>query len=273
MNRILLTPDYEEAARNLEGRFPSPLHVRKTLTETTEGRTKDGIVRVVLACNVIPAPLHKLAYELWNVVNELPDKRPTAVGSESLPRTTGDGMLSGRKGVPKETLRVLRRQGTAQGILGYLDATPSQTCHRTPLTKLHPEMLEGNERLIKLVDELYKTYRPDSYERQRVEIEKVPMWRLWQTVFSTIYLARNFRTAYHFDSGNVKGVMTALMPMGTFAGGELILPRWGLAIGFRPGDVLFFDSTEILHGNLPFQGSRLSAAYYCERNIANCGRK
>jgi len=272
MNRILLTPDDQEAVMNLEGKFPSPSHVRKTLTETTEARTKDGIVRAVLACNVIPTAFHKLAFELWNNVKELPDKRPTAVGSASLPRIKSDGMLSGHKGVSKLTLKVLRKQGTAQGILGYLDATPSQACHRTPLTKRHPEMLEGNEHLIKLVDELYKFYRPDSYERQRVEIEKVPMWRLWQTVFSTIYLARNFRTAYHFDSGNVKGVMTALMPMGTFAGGELILPRWRLAIDFRPGDVLFFDSTEILHGNLPFQGPRLSAAFYCERHIADCGR-
>jgi len=272
MRRILLTPENEQAVKSLEGRFPSPLHVRKTLTETTEARTKDGIVRVALACNVIPTAFHKLAYELWKNVNELPDNRPAAVGSASLPRIMDDGMLSGRKGVPKQTLRVLRKQGSAQGILGYLDATQSQACHRTPLTKRHPEMLEGNERLIKLVDELYRFYRPDSYARQRVEIEKVPMWRLWQTVFSTIYLARNFRTAYHFDSGNFKGVMTALMPMGTFTGGELVLPRWGLAIGFRPGDVLFFDSTEILHGNQPFQGSRLSAAYYCERDIADCGK-
>src|ERR1700733_11495055 len=253
MNRILLTPDYEKTVKDLEGRFPSRLHAPKTLTDSTEARTKDGIVRVVLACNVIPTALHKLAYELWNNVNQLPDDRPTAVGSASLHRIKTDGMLSGRRGVPKLTLKALRKQGTAQGMLGYLDATPRQACHRTPLTKHHPEMLEGNERLIKLVDALYKLYRPDSYERQRVEIEKVPMWQLWQTVFSTIYLARNFRTAYHFDSGNVKGVMTALMPMGTFTGGQLILPRWRLAIGFRPGDVLFFDSTEILHGNLPFQ--------------------
>ena len=101
MKRILLTRDDEKAVKSLEGRFPSPLHVRKTLTETTEARTKDGIVRVVLACNVIPTAFHKLAYELWKNVNELPDNRPAAVGSASLSRIKGDGMLSGRKGVPK----------------------------------------------------------------------------------------------------------------------------------------------------------------------------
>jgi len=268
---ILLTPDYEEAVRNLEGRFPAPSHVRKRLTVSTKARTGDGIVRVVLACNVIPTAFHKLAYELWNTVSQLPDNRPAAVGSPSLRRIKSDGLLSGRTGVSKQTLEALRKRGTAYGMLGYLDETPSEACHRTPLTKAHPEMLEGNERLIKLVDELYRFYLPDVYERQRVEIAKVPLWRLWDTVFSTIYLARNFRTAYHFDSGNLKGVMTALMPMGNFTGGELVLPRWCLSIAFKPGDILFFDSPAILHGNLPIDGPTLSAAYYCESDIAECG--
>jgi hypothetical protein len=271
MKRILLTRDHQDAVKDLEGKFPSSSHVRKTLMESTEARTKDGIVRVFLACNVIPTALHKLAYELWNAVDELPDNRPAAVGSASLRRIKDDGMLSGRRGVPKQTLRALRKRGTAQGLLGYLDASSNEACHRTPLTKDHPEMLKGNERLIKLVDELYKLYAPAPYERQRAEIEEVPQWRLWGTVFSTIYLARNFRTAYHYDPGNLKGVMTALMPMGNFTGGELVLPRWRLSVAFRPGDVLFFDSTEILHGNLPFKGHRLSAAFYCERRIGDCG--
>src|SRR4029077_7399366 len=91
--------------------------------------------------------------------------------------------------------------------------------------------------------------------------EKVQSWRLWETVFSTIYLAKNFRTAYHFDGGNLKGVMTALMPMGDFKGGELVFPRWRYAIGFRPGDLLLFNSAEILHGKFPFEGDRLCRAF------------
>ena len=270
MNRILLTPDYEEAVRSLEGRFPSRTHVSKTLTATTEGRTKDGAIGLVLASNVIPTALHKLAYELWHDVKQLPDNRVSAVGSASLLRTNSDGRLSTRTGVPKQTLEKLKERGIAQGILGYLDAPPNEACRRTPLTKAHAEMLDGNKSLIRLVDELYKYYVPEFYERQLFEIANVPDWRLWDTVFSTIYLARNFRTAYHFDSGNLKGVMTALMPMGNFTGGELVLPRWRLSIAFKPGDVLFFDSPALLHGNLPIEGQRLSAAFYCERHIARC---
>jgi hypothetical protein len=272
MRTILLTHDYEEAAKGLEGKFPSPSHVRKTLTKDTKLIAKDGTVCALLLRDVIPTPLHKLAYELWSTVDQLPDNRVTAVGTASLFRRNSDGNLGKRRGVVESVKKILRERNTAHGLIGYLDAAPDHRCHRTPLTSEHPEMLEGNERLIKLVDELYKFYLGPFYRKQRAEIEKVPPWRLWETVFSTIYLAKNFRTAYHFDGGNLKGVMTALMPMGNFTGGELVFPRWRYAIGFRPGDLLFFNSAEILHGNLPIFGERLSAAFYCERHIAECGK-
>lgn len=132
-------------------------------------------------------------------------------------------------------------------------------------------MLEGNQRLINLVDDLYRKHARLFYAKQKSEVERAPQWRLWKTTFTTIYLAKNFRTAYHRDTGNLLGVFTALMPMGKFAGGELVLPRWRVAIAFKPGDLLLFDPQQ-LHGNLPFEGERLSAAFYCERRIAECGQ-
>ncbi len=41
-----------------------------------------------------------------------------------------------------------------------------------------------------------------------------------------------------------------------------MLPRFRIAIGFLPGDVLFFDPSQ-LHGNLQFKGERISMALYC----------
>jgi len=76
--------------------------------------------------------------------------------------------------------------------------------------------------------------------------------------------------AHAGNGGNLRGVMTALIAMGNFEGGALVLPRWWRAISLRPGDLLLFDPQN-LHGNLPFQGERLSAAFYCERRIADCG--
>jgi hypothetical protein len=108
---------------------------------------------------------------------------------------------------------------------------------------------------------------PRCYTTQRTVVDQVPRWRLWDTVFTTIYIAKNFRTAYHRDTGNMRGVMSALMAMGRFTGGELILPRWRIAIAIMPGDLLLFDPQQ-LHGNLPFEGERLSAIFYCADGIA-----
>ncbi len=271
MNTLLLRRDYREATVGLERQFPDHSHVRQTLDEDTKVIVPDGRISAVLLCNAIPPARHRLAYELWKTVDELPSNRATAVGSPSLPRPRKDGTLSERRVVPKNVLGVLQAQGVGQGTLGYLDATPDQPCHKTPLSIRRPELLDGNRPLIELVDALYRQHTPTFYAKQRAEVEKVPRWRLWHTAFTTIYIAKNFRTAYHTDSGNLPGVMSAIMPMGKFTGGELVLARWRIAIAFKPGDLLLFDPQQ-LHGNLPFEGERLSAVFYCERRIADCAK-
>ena len=120
------------------------------------------------------------------------------------------------------------------------------------LSSEHPEMLSDTKPLIKLVDALYAHHLPAFYALQRAEVKKAP-GRLWHTAFSSIYIAKNFRTAYHVDRGNLLGTMTAIMPLGKFTGGELVLPRWRIAFAYKPGDLLFFDPQQ-LHGNLPFKG-------------------
>jgi hypothetical protein len=267
---LSLRRDFHEATVGLERKFPDSSHVRQTLDEDTKLIVPDGTISAVLLCNAIPPARYKLAYELWRAVDELPSNRATAVGSPSLPRLKNDGTLGDRRAVPKSVLDILRMQGVGQGTLGYFDATPDQPCHRTPLSIRRPELLDGNRPLIELVDGLYRQHASALYAKQRAEVAMVPRWRLWNTVFSTIYLAKNFRTAYHTDSGNLLGVFSALMPMGKFTGGELVLPRWRIAFAFKPGDLLLFDPQQ-LHGNLPFEGERLSAILYCERRIAECG--
>jgi hypothetical protein len=271
MKTVLLKHDFREATRSLKGQFPDPSHIRRTIKERTKLIEGNGIIVAVFLCNVIPPALHKLAYQLWRTVNELPSNRGTAVGTSLLPRIRGDGTLGQRRVVPKSVVSILKAQGARQGTLGYFDATADQPCHKTPLSNDQPEMRDGNRPLIELVDALYKRHMPALYARQWAEVAKVPRWRLWNTAFSTIYIAKNFRTAYHADSGNLPGVFSALMPMGRFGGGELVLPRWRIAFALKPGDLLLFDPQQ-LHGNLPFRGERLSAIFYCERRIADCDK-
>jgi hypothetical protein len=267
MKTRILKLDFKKATPKLDGAFPDQSHVTLTLYRATKVIAPDGKLIAVLLPNAIPEDEHLLAHELWKPVDGLVSNRATAVGTRSLPRTTNKhGVPSPRSGV---NVRVLEVTEARQGILGYLDRPK---CRGTLLSKEHPEMIEGNRRLIEHIDSLYAQHLPDVHAQQRREVEKAgSSWRLWNTVFSTVYLAKNFRTAYHTDRGNLRGVMTALMPTGKFTGGELVLPRWRIAIAFKPGDLLLFDPQQ-LHGNLPFEGERISAAFYCARRIADCGK-
>jgi hypothetical protein len=65
----------------------------------------------------------------------------------------------------------------------------------------------------------------------------------------------------------MRGVMSAIMPMGNFMGGELVIIRWRLSIAYVPGDLLFFNPQN-LHGNLPFIGERQSWVFYVHKGIA-----
>jgi hypothetical protein len=268
METLLLKHDYKVATAKLRGKHPAPSHVDQTIDRDTVVIAPDGSIPVVLLKRRIDPVLCNPISELWKTVDELPSNRATAVGSSSLPRPRSDGTLSERRVVPKFVLEVLKAQGVRHGILGYLGATPDQPCHETPLTVARPELLGRSELLVKRVDRLYAQFMPRCHAKQQAVVDQVPRWRLWDTAFTTIYIAKNFRTAYHRDTGNMRGVMSALMPTGRFTGGELILPCWRIAIAFIPGDLLLFDPQQ-LHGNLPFEGERLSAIFYCADGIAD----
>src|SRR6266581_6727650 len=148
MRTLLLKHDYKEAVAELKGQHPAPAHADQTINEDTVVIAPDASIPAVLLKQKIDPALYNPAFELWKTVDELPSNRATAVGSPSLPRLKNDGSLSERRGVPLNVLQVLEEQGVRHGILGYLDATPDQPCHKTPLTIARPELLDRNEQLV-----------------------------------------------------------------------------------------------------------------------------
>jgi hypothetical protein len=259
---LVLTRDYGKAAAKLVRQHADPSHADQFIDCDTTVVSSDGEARVVLLRDVIPSDLRLLAFELLKTVNGLPGNRPTAMGTKSLPRSVDlNGSPSPRRGVNK---RVFDASPARQGILGW-----DGPGHETALTVKHPEMLLGNEKLAQLLDQLYKRQLPIPYAKQLAAVEEnASRWRLWKTSFTGVYVAKNFRTAYHRD-GNLKGAMTAITPLGNFTRGALVFPRWRVAISYKPGDLVLFDAEE-LHGNLPFKGQRLSTAFYWGGWVAKC---
>jgi hypothetical protein len=165
MKTLFLKRDFRNETARLEGKHAAPSHVDRIINRDVVVIAPDGSIPAVFITQQIDSGLYNFAYELWRTVDELPSNRATAVGSPSLPRLRNDGTLGERRGVPKTVLAVLKTQGARHGVLGYLDATPDQPCHKTALTINRPEMLNRNEALIKRVDELYAQHMPRLYAK------------------------------------------------------------------------------------------------------------
>ena len=86
-----LTTDYLPAIRGLKKKFADPSHFDETIRATTKVITPDGDEIAILFCGVIPRKLHKRAFRYWNIVDEVPTNRSTAVGCDSLPRLKKEG--------------------------------------------------------------------------------------------------------------------------------------------------------------------------------------
>src|SRR5882757_6461060 len=171
MKILFLKVEYLKALKALKGQFADPTHVDEIIDETTEVRTPKGDVTAIYFRDVIPREFYERACKSWRIVSERPTNRATAVGSQSLPRLKKDGTLGNRRVVPKRVVSILERRDTAHGTLGYFDATPDKPCHKTPLTKRHPEMLNRNKLLIKIVDRAHDYFLSRSYVKQRAEVD------------------------------------------------------------------------------------------------------
>jgi hypothetical protein len=250
--KILIPPhDYISVVNKLEGRHPAPSHIDRFITRSTRVITLEGTAIAVYLPDRIASELRNTAHKVYKpVTRERIGNRPAAVGAATLPRIRQDGRLSNRSAVPNRVLKVLDKRGARQATLR---------------SSTHHEELEKTAELFTRLIHLYKKYIPGVYAAQRAAAKECPD-RIPHTPFTAVYLNKNLRSAYHRDKGNLPNTMSVITVVGgNYTGGELCFPRYRIAFALRPGDVLFFPGRELLHGNLPISGNRLSVVCYCER--------
>ncbi len=124
------------------------------------------------------------------------------------------------------------------------------------------------------IDTVYKELAPTQYAFQK-EFAADTTAVVGKTVFSTITVNYNWRSALHKDAGDYKGGFGAFTVIqSSTMGGELLFPEYGVAVRVRTGDVLLFDS-HLWHCNAPVMAeSRLTFVCYMRSNIpTNCQDK
>lgn len=142
------------------------------------------------------------------------------------------------------------------GIAGWFDRYPripygrptSYTFHNYDKFKLSYPFLQHLSRA-------FSEFLPVRHSAQFECIQKLdPSFYVPGTVFTTITVNKNFRTAAHRDAGDLHtgfSNLTVVAKDGDYEGGYLIVPELKAAFNIRPGDLLLINNHEYIHGNIP----------------------
>lgn len=165
-------------------------------------------------------------------------------------------------------------------IAGFMDRFPRLPyCRGTRANMLSPNALENSVPFFARLDEGFAQFLPERYAAQRERASRIDnRFVVPGTVFTTITVNKNFRTAAHRDAGDLSAGfsnLTVVTNGKNFSGGYLILPEYRIAVDIRPGDLLLINNHEGIHGNTPIVeeepgASRISFVCYFREKMSEC---
>jgi hypothetical protein len=144
------------------------------------------------------------------------------------------------------------------GIVGFYDNSSffggknrthdGKMCRQTAYTAKHMHRFQACVPIFSTIDLIYQELVPDCYDRQLQAIERLdPEFRISDTVFTTVTVNKNFRTALHKDKGDYRdgfGVLVILDDGKGYEGCYTMFPRYGVAVDCRNGDFIAMNVHE-----------------------------
>jgi len=147
-------------------------------------------------------------------------------------------------------------QSVMSGIAGYFDRYPRLPYGRaTAYTEANPEKFALAFPYLRKLNQQFKELLPIRWGNQRREADKLdPKFLVDDTVFTTLTVNHNWRTACHRDAGDLhegfSNICGITGPDGKgWKGAEFILPEFAIAINLQPGDMLLVNNHGGIHGN------------------------
>lgn len=261
--KIFVTPLMSEAeAQMMIGQFVDEDAINLLLQEDADVYCADsGKPLMFLRKNRVSVEVAKPAWEALRVAATLTDNRGNAAEG-------GSGYMDGG---------TRRYTKVNSGVIGYYDRyVRIPYCRKTSFNEHQFEKFKAAYPYIKIIDDTLKEVVPNRYQNQLEIIQKTSKdFYIRDTVFTTVTVNKNYRTALHVDKGDYrKGFGTlAVLGAGRYRGAYTCLPRYGIGVDVRSRDVACFDVHEV-HGNTPFIGSRyerISVVCYYREQMQKCG--
>lgn len=169
------------------------------------------------------------------------------------------------------------------GIAGFFTRYPRIPYMRAcAFNENNPEKYNESLPYFQLLSKKFKGLLPERYKAQSDFCKKIDSRYVVEgTVFTTLTINKTFRTAAHRDAGDLAEGFSNLTCVDNgkeYSGGWLILPEYRIAVNLRPGDLLFINNHEGIHGNTPIveveEGAeRISFVCYAREGMLEGGTK
>jgi hypothetical protein len=173
--------------------------------------------------------------------------------------------------------------GVMSGIAGWYDRYPRIPYGRaTSYTAREPEKFAMAYPFLQTLARGFKDLLPWRYNNQMEAANKIDSrFLVPETPFTTITVNKTFRTAAHYDAGDLTTGLSNLLVLsnnGNYTGGYLIAPEYRVAVNVRPGDLLLINNHEVMHGNTPIvlgdeDSERISLVCYFREKMLELGSK
>lgn len=250
------------------GKFVDDSFYDHLLNETATVLKPDGSLLLALFKRGHSPEALQSAWSVLKDYNPSTNNRGLASGSERRIRKRANGS-HGNTNIS---------DSVASGIVGFFERTPRFPYCRPCAWNFHnPQLFSKLIPICREASEFYKQIGGEKYLKQLEKSSQTHTdFMVSGTVFSTLTINKNFRTACHKDAGNLTDTLNvmSLFREGRFTGGNIVLPDFRIAAQLETGDCIVFDAHEF-HGNTPiFQVSkeftRCSIVFYYREGMDNC---
>ncbi len=231
----------------------------------------DGTPLLVLLKNALSERAVGVAWSVLKGLKLKTDNRSTASGTPSVARKRKSGEVTNAMQVPAGW-------GVYSGVLGYFERTTRiPFCHACAWNLQNPEKFEKILPIVQETSRLFEKHLPDKFQAQKEIVDLTEQaYVIPGTVFTTLTVNKNFRTACHLDAGDLKDGFSCMSVIkeGAYEGGNLVLPNWRVAVKLENRDLILFDPHEF-HGNtkitpLSKEYQRCSIVHYFREKMVHC---
>lgn len=130
--------------------------------------------------------------------------------------------------------------------IGYFNArvgrNKNEPCRMTRFTRNNIHQYNDGKPFVDELSDMYFKCNPTAWKNQSDRMDMSKEYRIHNTPFSTMTINRNFRTGLHKDSGDYGGVaVLSVLERGKYKGGLFMIPKYGIGVDLRDGDVLVAD--------------------------------